>query len=120
MENRQHGFDLGDAGAELIRGSRKVAAQISGIVDQIDQVLSDHALHRIGDRKRELFAQPIRQRGFGGNKSLKIVLAILAAAGAGAGPFRIGRRTVRGAGRSRLAFVVVVSPALVPGVSSWT
>ena len=108
LENGQHGLDFGNAGAEFLRGGGEIAAQISGIVDEIDQVLTDHALHRIGDRQRELFAQPIRQRGFGGDEGFEIVLAVVAAAGAGAGPFRIGGRAVCGARRHRLAVVVVV------------
>ena len=60
---------------------------------------------RIGDGERQLLAQPVRQRGLGGNESFEIVVAVLAAAGADAGPFRIARRALRGARPRRLAIV---------------
>jgi len=66
----EHAFDLGSTGT---RASRPAAARsplrVSGFVDQIDQILSDHPLHRIGDGKRELLAQPVGERRFGGDES---------------------------------------------------
>ncbi len=48
------------------------------------------------------------ERGLGRNKGFEIVLAVVAAAGAGGGPFRIADRDVRDARRGRLAIVVIV------------
>ena len=56
LQDGEHGFDFGDAGAEPFRGRREIAGQIAGFVDQIDQVLPDHAPHRIGDGERQLLA----------------------------------------------------------------
>jgi hypothetical protein len=97
LQDAEHGLDLADAGAELFRDRRQVAAQITGLVDQIDEVVADHAPYRIDDLERELFAQPIRQRGFRRHEGFEVELAVVAAAGADAGPFRIAARRVGGA-----------------------
>ena len=38
--------------AELFGDRRQIAGEIAGLVDEIDEVLADHAPHRIGDRER--------------------------------------------------------------------
>ena len=101
----QHGFDLGDAGAELFRGRRQIAGQISGLVDEIDQILPDHAPHRIGNRQGELLAEPVGQRGLGGNERFEIIVFAVAAARADAGPFRIAGRSIGAAYGRALAVI---------------
>ena len=71
--------------------------QIAGLVDQIDEVVADHAPYRIDDLERQLLAQPIRQRRFRRHEGFEVELAVVAAAGADAGPFRIAARRVGGA-----------------------
>ena len=71
LQNVEDGLDLRDAGAELFRRGGEVARQITGLVDQIDQVLTDHALHRIGDGERELFAQPVGAAWFRRRRRLR-------------------------------------------------
>ena len=92
-------------GAELFRRRGDIAGEITGLVDQIDQILRDHAPHRIGNGQRHLLAQPVGQRGLGGHESFGIVIAVVAAACAGAGPFRIAHRYVRTARADRLILV---------------
>ncbi len=92
LQDGENGLDLGQRGAELFRRRGDIAGEITELVDQIDQILRDHAPHRIGNGQRHLLAQPIRQRGLGGHESFGIVIAVVAAARAGAGPFRIAHR----------------------------
>ena len=58
--------------------------EIAGLVDQIDEIVADHAPRRIGDGERKLLAQPVRQRRLGGDEGFEIVVAVVAAAGADA------------------------------------
>ena len=92
LHDAEHRLDLGDGGAELFGDRRKIAAEIAGLVDEIDEILADHAPRRVGDRKRKLLAQPVRQRGLGGDEGFEIVVAVLAAAGADCRPFGIAGR----------------------------
>ena len=101
LQQAQHRLDLGQRRAELLGDRRKVAGEIAGLVDQIDQVLADHAPHRIGDRERELLGQMIGERRLGRDEGFEIVVAVLAPAAADAGPFRIGRRLLGGGARRR-------------------
>ena len=102
---REHGLDFLDAGAELFRDRIEIAADISGLVDEIDEILPDHALRRIGDGERELLAQPVGKRGFGGHEGFEVILAVLAAARANPRPFRIAGRAFGGARRAYLGIV---------------
>ena len=97
LQDRQHDFDLGHRRAELFADHRQIAAEITGLVDQVDEVLSDHAPRGIDHRERELPGEMIGQRGLDGDEGLEIVVAILAPARTGAGPFGIrrGRLAVR-------------------------
>ena len=100
LHDRQHRLDLGDRRAEPVGNGGKIGGEIAGFIDRIDQVAADHAPRRIGDGERKLLAQMIGQRRLGGDEGLEIVVAVLAAAGADARPFRIGgglvlRRTDR-------------------------
>ncbi len=105
LQNAEHGLDFADAGAELFRNRFKIAADISGLVDEIDEILADHALRRIGDGERELLAQPVRERDFRRHEGLEVVLAVLAAARADPRPFRIAGRVFGGARRADLGIV---------------
>ena len=99
LQDREHGIDLGERRAELLGDRREIAAEIAGLVDQIDEVLPDHAAGRIGDRQRELLGEMVGERRLGRDEGLEIVVAVLAAAGAGAGPFGIARRHLGGGAR---------------------
>ena len=91
--------------AEPLGDGGEIAGQIAGLVDEIDQVTADHAAHRIGDRERKLLTQMIGQCRLGGHEGFQIVVAVLAAAGADAGPFRVGGRLVLRRTRRRLGSV---------------
>src|SRR5581483_7742375 len=93
LQDAEHGFDFLDTGAKLFRRRRQVGAQISGLVDQIDQILADHTPRRLGNGDSKLLTQPVRKRGLGGNVSFKIVVALRASA-ADRSPLRISGRTL--------------------------
>ena len=61
LQDREHGLDVGQRGAELLGDGVEIAGEIAGLVDHIDQVLPDHAAGRIGDRQRDLFGEVVRQ-----------------------------------------------------------
>ena len=82
-------FDLGDRDAELIGDVWKVAREIARFVHQIDQVLADHAAHRIGDGERELLGQVIGERRLRRHVGFEVEIAV-APACSGSRPFRIG------------------------------
>jgi hypothetical protein len=90
LQHAEYGFQLGERRTELFGNGPQIGGEIAGLVDGIDQVLGDHAMNRIGDRQRELFGEMIAQRRLGGDEGFEIVVAVLAAAGADTGPFRIG------------------------------
>ena len=73
--------------------------QVAGLVDQVDEILPDHAARGIGDRQRELLGEMIGERRLGRDEGFEIVVAVLAAGGAGAGPFGIARRHLGGGAR---------------------
>ena len=102
LQDAEHSFDLLDASAEFFRRRFEIAADIAGFVDQIDQILADHPPRRCVDRQRQLLAQPIGERRLRRHKGLEIVFAVIAAAGADRGPFRIGGRPFGRAWRARL------------------
>jgi hypothetical protein len=80
-----------------------IAREVAGLVDQVDQVLADHAADRIVDREQKLVGEMARQRRLGGDEGFEVVVAAVAAAGADSGPLRIGGRLlgVRPLGRRR-------------------
>ena len=86
LQDGEHRLDLGERRAELLGDRRQVAGEIAGLVDQIDQILADHAARRIGDRERELLGEMIGERRLGRDEGFEIVVAVVAAAGAGAPP----------------------------------
>ena len=74
----------------------QIRRQITGLVDQIDQILPDHALRRIGEGHRQLFGEMAAERHLGGDEGFEIVAVVV---GGAAAPFGIGgrRRILRGA-----------------------
>ena len=108
LQDREHGIDFGQRRAELLGDLREIAGEVAGLVDQIDEILPDHAAGRIGDGERELLGQMIGERRLGGDEGFEIVVAVLAAAGAGAGPFGIAQRSIG----------VLRAPGAVPSPSS--
>ena len=101
LQDRQHGVDLGSRRAQLLSDQREIAVEIAGLVDEIDEILPDHAPRRIDHRKRELLGEMINQRGLDRDEGLEIVVAVVAPARTGARPFGIarGRLAVRARGR---------------------
>ena len=79
LQDGEHRFDLGQRRAELLADLRQIAGEVAGLVDQIDEILPDHAPGRIGDRQRELLGEMVGQRGLGRNEGFEIVVAVVAA-----------------------------------------
>ena len=97
LQRRKHGFDIRLRGAEPLGDLPQIGRQIAGIVDEIDQILPDHALHRRGEGDRELFGEMVAERHLGGDEGFEIVVVV---AGGAAAPFGVGgrRRILRHAG----------------------
>ena len=97
LQDREHGLDFGLRRAEPLRDRIEIADEVTGLVDQIDEMPADHAPHRIRDRQRKLLAEVIREGRLGGDESFEIVVAVLASARTDARPFRVrGRLGLRG------------------------
>ena len=103
LQDGEHGLDLGLRSTELLADLREVAREIAGLVDHVDEILTDHAPCRVGDRQRQLLGQVIGEGGLGGNEGFKVVVAVLATAGSRPGPFGIAWGCLRvRAGRGRI------------------
>ena len=76
-------------GAEPLGDLAEIGRQIAGFVDQIDQILPDHALRRRGEGDRQLLGEMIAERDFGGDEGFEIVVLV---AGGAAAPFGVGGR----------------------------
>ena len=73
LQHRENGCDVARAGAELVADVAEIGWQVTGLVDEIDQILSNHALRRRGDGDRELFGQMFAERHLGRDEGLEIV-----------------------------------------------
>ena len=106
LQPRQHRLDPRQRRPELVGGLHQVAGEVASLVDEIDQVLGDHPVDRIGEGERHLLGEMAGERGLLGDEGLEIVVAVGAAAGTDTGPFRIGGRLRLGlARRPRRALV---------------
>ncbi len=76
-------------GAQPLCGLPQIRRQIAGIVDQIDQILPDHALRRPAEGHRELFGEVAAERHLGGDEGFQIVVVVV---GGAAAPFGVGGR----------------------------
>ncbi len=92
LQDGEHGLDVGARRAQLGGDGVEIAGKVAGFVHHVDQVLRDHAAGRIGNRQRHLGGEVGGEREFGGDESFQVIGAVVAAAAARAGPFRIGRR----------------------------
>ena len=59
LQHREHRLDVRLRGAEPLGGLAQIRRQIAGLVDQIDQILADHALRRRGEGHRQLLGEMI-------------------------------------------------------------
>jgi len=68
------------------------ALNSGGLIDEVDKVLPDHALRRVGESYRQLFGEMTAERDLGRDKGLQIVALVV---GSAAAPFGVrGRRRV--------------------------
>ena len=99
----QHGKNVLDVllrCAKPLGGLAEIGRQIAGFVDEVDQVLPDHALRRAGEGDRELLGKMVAERGFRRDEGFEIVVLVT---GGAAAPFRVGgRRDVLGVARGSL------------------
>ncbi len=70
-------------------GLSQIRRQVAGLVDEIDQILPDHALRRPAERHRKLFGEMAAERHLGGDEGFQIVVVVV---GGAAAPFGIGGR----------------------------
>ena len=89
LQHRKHRIDVGLRGAEPLGGLAEIGRQIAGLIDEIDQILADHALRGLGEGDRKLFGEMIRQRHLGRDEGLEIVVLVV---GGAAAPFGVGGR----------------------------
>ena len=96
LQHRENRFDVRLRGAEPLGGLAEIRRQIAGLVDEIDQILADHALRRRGEGHRQLFGEMAAERDLGGDEGFEIVAVVV---GGAAAPFGVGgrRRILRGA-----------------------
>ncbi len=89
LQHREHRLDIRLRRAEPFGGLPEINRHVAGIVDEVDQVLADHALHRRGKGNGELLGEMAAERHFGGDKGFQIVVFVV---GGAAAPFGIGGR----------------------------
>ena len=89
LQHREHRLDIRLRRAEPLGGLSEIRRQVAGIVDQIDQILPDHALRRPGERHRQLLGEMAAERHLGGDKGFQIVVVVV---GGAAAPFGVGGR----------------------------
>ena len=94
-------LDLGSRRAQLLADRRKIAAEVTRLIDEIDEILPDHAPRRIGDRECQLLREMVDQRGLDRHEGFEVIVAVVAAAGAGGRPVRIARRSLAVRARGR-------------------
>ena len=101
LQDGQNGLDRGGRCAQLLADHRKIAPEVTRLIDEIDEILSDHPLDRIGDRECKLLREMVDQRGLHRYEGFEVIVAVVAAAGAGGRPVRIPSRglAVRARGR---------------------
>ncbi|MGY4317063.1 hypothetical protein ACVWW1_006390 [Bradyrhizobium sp. JR3.5] len=116
IELLQHRDDFVDRllrRTEPLGGLAEIGRQVAGVVDQVDQILPDHALRRRRECHGELFGEVIGERQLGGHEGFEIVFVV---AGGATTPFGIDRRrrVLRGArgGFGRLFGEHVVEPGI--------
>ena len=89
LQHAQHRIDIPLRSAQPLCGLSQIRRQVAGVVDEIDQILPDHALRRRAERHRELFGEVAAERHLGGDEGLQIVVVVV---GGAAAPFGIGGR----------------------------
>ena len=89
LQHREDRFDVRLRCAKPLGGLSEIGRQIAGIVDEIDQILSDHALRRAGEGDRQLLGEMAAERHLGGDKGFEIVVVVVRRAAA---PFGVGGR----------------------------
>ena len=80
LQRCEHRFDFAQWRAEPFGNGIKVASEVAGLVDQIDQVAADHAPHGVGNRECKLLAQMVGECRLGGYEGFQVVVTVLATA----------------------------------------
>ena len=87
LQHRQHGVDIRLRRPQPLGGLAEIRRQVAGVVDQIDQILSDHALRRPAECHGELLGEMAAERHLGGDEGFQIVVVVI---GGAAAPFGVG------------------------------
>ncbi len=95
LQHRENRLDVLWRRPQPLCGLAEIRRQITRLVDEVDQVLADHALRRIGEGHRQLFGEMAAERNLGGDKGFEVVSLVV---GGAAAPFGVGgrRRILRG------------------------
>ena len=96
LQHRENRLDVGLRRPEPLGGLAEIRRQVAGLVDEVDQILPDHALRGLGEGHRQLFGEMAAERHLGGDEGFEVVAVVV---GGAAAPFGIGgrRRILRGA-----------------------
>src|SRR6516162_7706459 len=71
---------------------RDVAGEVAGLVDQVDEVLSDQAACGVDHRQRQLLGKMVSEGPLGRNEGFQVVGAVLMAGASGSGPIGVTAR----------------------------
>ena len=100
LQHRQHRLDLRLRRAQPLGRLTEIRRHVTGLVDEVDQILADHAARGIGEGHRQLLGKMAAERHLGGDEGFEIVAVIV---GSAAAPFGVGgRRRVLGGARGGL------------------
>ena len=100
LQDGENRFDVLLRRPQPFGGLSQVRRQVTRLVDEVDQVLADHALRGIGEGHRQLFGEVAAERHLGGDEGFEVVGLIV---GGAAAPFGVGgRRGVLRVARGRL------------------
>ena len=89
LQHREDRFDVLLRSPKPFGGLSQIRRQVTGLVDEIDQVLADHALRGCGESHRQLFGEMAAKGNLGGDKGFEIVAVVV---GGAAAPFGVGGR----------------------------
>src|SRR6516162_6276261 len=71
LQHREYSADVIRPGTGAFGSLAKISWQVAGLVREIDQVLTDHALRGLAEGHGQLLGQMIGERQFGCDKSLQ-------------------------------------------------
>src|SRR3954447_14101300 len=72
MQYRNNRLDLPLRGAEPLGGLAHIRRQVACLVDEVDEILPDHATRRVGESNSQLFAKMAAERHLSGYECFEV------------------------------------------------